>query len=97
LLEYDNKVYLNNPSTGILIFDVYGTYYKTISVKNVKQFQVIGEWIYYLSEKKARAINIKTTVEKQFEMPVSEFQNFRLEMGILMIQNNNSISLYSEE
>ncbi len=30
LLEYDNKVYLNNPSTGILIFDIYGTYYKTI-------------------------------------------------------------------
>jgi hypothetical protein len=61
------------------------------------QFQVINDWIYYASENKVRATNIKTTVEKQFELPVSEFQNFRLEMGILMIQDKNSISLYSEE
>jgi hypothetical protein len=97
LLEYDNKVYLNNPSTGILIFDVYGTYFKTIPIKNIVQFQVINDWIYYASENKVRATNIKTTEEKQFEIPVSEFQNFRLEMGILMIQEKNSISLYSEE
>lgn len=97
LLEYDNKVYLNNPSTGLLIFDVYGTYYKTIPIKNMEQFQVIGDWIYFISEQKAKAYNVKTTEEKQFEMPVSEFQNFRLEMGILMIRNKDLISIYSEE
>ena len=36
LLEYNNKIYINNPSTGILIFDIYGTYYKTIPVKNLQ-------------------------------------------------------------
>ncbi|OFY82632.1 MAG: hypothetical protein A3F72_11970 [Bacteroidetes bacterium RIFCSPLOWO2_12_FULL_35_15] len=97
LLEYDNKVYLNNPSTGILIFDIYGTYYKTIPIKNMEQFQVISDWIYFISERKAKAYNIKTTEEKEFEMPLTEFQNFRLEMGILMIQDKNSISIYSEE
>lgn len=97
LLEYDNKVYLNNPSTGILIFDIYGTYYKTIPIKNMEQFQVISDWIYFISEKKAKAYNIKTTEEKEFEMPVTEFQSFRLEMGILIIQNKDSISIYSEE
>ncbi len=97
ILEYDNRVYLNNPKTGILVFDVYGTFYKTIPVKNAQQFQPIADWIYYRSDKKVRAYNIKTTEEKEFEMPLNDFNNFRLEMGILMLQNEKSISLYSAE
>ncbi len=97
LLEYDNKVYLNNPSSGILIFDIYGTYYKTISVKKARCFQPIGDWVYFISDKKVKAYNVKTTEEKQFEMPLTDFQNFRLEMRILVLQNAKSINLYSAE
>jgi len=95
LLEYDNKVYLNNPSTGILIFDIYGTYFKTIPIKNLQQFQPIGDWIYYISDNKVKAYNTKTTDESQFEMPEREFKNFRLEMGALFLQTGKSISIYS--
>ncbi len=97
ILEYDNRVYLNNPKTGILIFDIYGTYYKTIPVKNATQFQPIGDWVYYLVDKKVKAYNIKTTEEKEFEMPLPDFRNFRLEMGILMLQIDKSIVLYSDK
>ncbi|MCW3086351.1 MAG: hypothetical protein JWP12_3717 [Bacteroidetes bacterium] len=97
LLEYDNKVYLNNPGSGILVFDVYGTYYKTIPVKNTKRFQPIGDWVYYMDGKTARAYNLKTTEEHQFDMPVSDFINFRLEMGLLMIQTDKGVSIYAAE
>lgn len=97
LLEYDNRVYLNNPKSGILIFDIYGTYYKTIPIKNANQFQPIGDWVYYLLDKKVKAYNIKTTEEKEFEMPISDFRNFRLEMDILMLQSDKSISLFSSK
>lgn len=97
ILEYDNRVFLNNPKTGILIFDIYGTYYKTIPVKNANQFQPIAEWIYYLADKKVKAYNIKTTEEKEFEMPIADFKNFRLEMDVLMLQNEKSISLFSSQ
>ncbi|MGQ0828953.1 MAG: hypothetical protein ACT4ON_11240 [Bacteroidota bacterium] len=97
LLEYDNKVYLNNPSSGILIFDIYGTYYKTIPAKNVKKFQPITDWVYFISDSKVKAYNTKTTEEKQFEMPLQDFKDFRLEMGILMLQTEKSIVLYSSE
>lgn len=97
LLEYDNKIYLNNPATGILIFDVYGTYYKTIPVKNALGFQPIGDWVYYLSDKKVKAYNVKTTEEKEFEMPLSEYENFRLEMNILILRTSKAISLYSAQ
>ncbi|MGZ4034709.1 MAG: hypothetical protein ACXVDT_15555 [Bacteroidia bacterium] len=97
LLEYDNKVYLNNPSTGILIFDVYGTYYKTVPVKNAACIQPIGDWIYYMEKDKVKAYNIKTEEEKEFNMPATKFNNFRIELGILMLRTPASISLYTAE
>ncbi len=97
VIEYDNRLYLNNPRSGILIFDIYGTYYKTIPVKNATGFQPIADWVYYQSDKKIKAYNIKTTEEKEFEMPLSDILNFRLEMGILMLQTEKSISLFSAE
>ncbi len=97
LLEYDNKVYLNNPSTGILIFDIYGTYYKTIPIKNLQRFQPITDWIYFISEKKIKAYNTKTTEEKEFEIPETDFINFRLENDVLILQNTNSVKLYSNQ
>ncbi len=97
LLENDNKVYLNNPSTGILVFDIYGTYYKTIPIKNLNQFQPINDWIYYTTDKKIKADNIKTTEQKEFEIPTTDFINFRLETDDLIIQDTASIKLYSPQ
>lgn len=97
LQEYDNKVYLNNPSTGILIFDVYGTYYKTLPVKNVQSFQPVGDQIYYMVNNQVKAYNIKTTDEIQFEMPLQEFHNFRIEMDVLVLQTADSINIYTAQ
>ena len=45
--ERDNYLYLNDPGTGILIFDKYGSYYKTIPVKGLSSFQVFNNRIIY--------------------------------------------------
>jgi hypothetical protein len=97
ILEYDNRVFLNNPRSGILIFDIYGTYYKTLPIKNAIQFQPIADWVYFREDKKVKAYHIKTAEEKEFDMPEADFVNFRLEMGVLMLQNENSITLFSAD
>ena len=97
LMEYNNRLYLNNHTTGILIFDIYGTYYKSIPMKDSPHFQPIGDWVYYISNKIVKAYNIVTTEEKQFDMPLTDFQNFRLETGTLIIKTKNSILLYASE
>jgi len=97
LLEYDNKVFLNNPLTGILIFDIYGTYYKTISIPGIQHFQPIGEWVYFMTvDNKIEAYHIKTSEIKQFTIPSENFINFRLETDILFLQNKDSILLYND-
>ncbi len=94
LMEYDNKVYLNNPTTGILVFDSYGTYYKTIPAKNVKRFQPIGDWVYYNVDTTIKAYNIKAADEITYEAPLSSFKNFRLEMNTLFLQTKDEIQVY---
>jgi hypothetical protein len=97
LLEYDNKVYLSNPETGILIFDVYGTYYKTVPVKNVQFFQPIGDLVYYKLSNEVKAYNIKTTEDVKFELPLAEFNSFRVEMDVLVLQTADAIVVYSAQ
>lgn len=50
MLERDNSLYLNDPDIGILIFDKYGSYYKTIPVKGLTSFQVFDRKIIYVQE-----------------------------------------------
>lgn len=50
LLEKDNRLFLNNPSTGILVFDIFGTYSKTIGIKGLKQFQVSEDRIFWYAQ-----------------------------------------------
>lgn len=97
MMEYDNKLYLNNPSSGIMIFDIYGTYYKTVPAKYVKQFQAIADWVYYKQDEKLRAYNIKTAEESEFQLPLAAFISFRLEMETLMLQTQEGISVFSAE
>lgn len=97
ITEHDNKVYINNPATGILIFDIYGTYYKTVPVKNAKEFQVIGDQIYYMTENKIKAYNIKTTEESEFNAPVNDFLGFRIEVETLFLRTANGISVYAAD
>jgi len=47
MLERDNFLYLNDPATGILIFDKYGSYFKTIPVKGLTSFQVFNRKLIY--------------------------------------------------
>jgi hypothetical protein len=95
LLEYDNKVYLSNPGTGILIFDIYGTYYKTIPIKEIRQFQPFNGRVFYSKGTAVQAYDLKTAEEQQYEIPVKEFKNFRLEMGILALQKDSVIQLFA--
>jgi hypothetical protein len=66
--ESGNYLYLNCPKEGILVFDIYGTFYKTIPIKNLKEFTIINGNVFYyensiLKEYQAQTFN---TIEKPF-------------------------------
>jgi hypothetical protein len=45
--EHNGYLYLNCPKEGILVFDIFGTYYKTIPIKNLTEFIIQNSNIIY--------------------------------------------------
>ena len=45
--ENEQKVYLNDPSLGLLVFDVFGSFEKTIDIKGLNTFQIISPHLIY--------------------------------------------------
>lgn len=69
MLEYNNRVYINDPVNGILVFDQFGSYFKTIPVTGLYQFQVKGNELLYLKENKLFAMDLKLLSEREISLP----------------------------
>jgi len=69
MVEYNNMVYLNDPLYGIFVFDRYGTYMKTIPVKNIPAFQIFSDRIFYLDKNILKSLDLKTYEEKTVQLP----------------------------
>lgn len=50
LQEFDNRLYVNDTLNGILVFDLFGTYYKTIPIKGADSFEVRPDVLYYFQD-----------------------------------------------
>jgi len=69
VVEYNNQVYLNDPENGILVFDIYGSYLKTIPIKGLKAFQVKEKYIVYVNANKQVETYDFFTLEQQIYAP----------------------------
>ncbi|MCG3166693.1 MAG: hypothetical protein POELPBGB_02473 [Bacteroidia bacterium] len=94
LHEWGDWIYLNNPETGILVFDIFGTYFKTIPLKGLTSFQIAGENLLYFKDGKLMAYNLKTLHEGEIQVPADKIQMLRIEKEKLMILTNESLKVY---
>lgn len=72
LIEANARVYLNSPNLGILVFDVFGNYIKTINLLNLDYFQVYEGQIFYVEDKKFKSYHLLSFLTKEIKMPVIE-------------------------
>ncbi len=87
--EHNNYVYLNCPNEGILVFDIYGTYYKTIPIKQLKEFNIINGDVFYYQNNILKQYQSSTfnTIEKPFSDTL---------IKTVYWQNNKYYKLYSD-
>lgn len=97
MCEFNNSVYLNNPSSGILVFDIFGTYVKTIPLLNLQKFQVSNEAIYFMKENKAFAYDLKTTEQTEIKLSENEYNEVRFEKGMIYARNKELIDILKTE
>jgi hypothetical protein len=94
LLEHNNFVYLNNPSTGILVFDIFGTYYKTIPLLHLDRFQVWDNDVFFTRDQKLYRYNHLNFTETEIELPENAEKGARVEKNTLVIGTQKGINIY---
>lgn len=97
LTEDGNLIFLNNPQTGILVFDNLGSYLKTIPIQNIISFQIIGDEIIYLKKREMKSYNLKTLSEKTMLVPNIDTTVVSMRIGKqkLYLQRKDKLELYS--
>lgn len=69
IIECDNQVYVNDPEIGILVFDFFGSYNKTIPLKGLHRFQVIQQQIVYQDSYQLKSYNPLSFELKELTLP----------------------------
>ncbi|MBC8147884.1 MAG: hypothetical protein H8E98_07875 [Bacteroidetes bacterium] len=95
LIEQNNFVYLNDPDNGILVFDRYCTYLKTIPFKNLKSFQIIENSIVFAQDTLLKSYNMESFEENIINISEKKFKSIRIENQKLYILTEKGINIYS--
>lgn len=96
MTEYNNHLYLNDPQIGILIFDIFGTYVKTIPIMGLNQFQINGETLFYSKNGSIYSFN-KISLNEQVIPYSMEFEQATVGMNTLYTLSNGNLRTYSLE
>lgn len=97
LVEFENKVYMNAPNIGVLVFDVFGNYIKTISLPNLEYFQLHEEQIFYVENKIFKVYNLFSFQTNEIKLPVLEdnLQQVCIAQEHLYIKYSNEIKIFA--
>lgn len=72
LIEYQNKIYLNSPDDGILVFDQYANYFKTIAIKDAAHIQLYEEKIFYVKQHEIYAYTLQSFLTQKIILPIND-------------------------
>jgi hypothetical protein len=94
IAESNNHVYLNDPNIGILMFDIFGTYLKTIPIRDLDSFQVDELNLYYLIEGEISSFNFTTLEIKKIILPYQNIEQFRIEKNSIYSLRQHTLTKY---
>lgn len=95
VLERDNFVYLNDPEIGILVFDAYATYIKTIPLYGLNSFQKMQDRLLFFKEGKLFGYHLLTFATEEFVLPVEGCRNAVIEKDRLFLLQKHQLEIYS--
>lgn len=97
MIEHNSYLYLNCPDHGIYVFDMYGTFNKIISIKNLTAFQVSNNVLYYFNNNKYFAYDTKTFEEKSISYSDTLIKSVRIEKDRLYFQYSDSLKVLDNQ
>lgn len=95
ITEQNGKVFLNDSAKGVLVFDIYGTYNKTIFLKGLNHLQTNNDELIYFKNNKLKSYNLKTLEEHDLSLPAIDVLDARTEKEKLYLLKQKSIDIYT--
>ncbi len=94
MIQYNNRLYLNEAESGIYVFDHFGTYLKKIPLLGIKDMQVLEGVIGYLEGTNYCNYSLLDFESKCDSLPKGEIINARKEKKRFYIQYPKKIDIY---
>lgn len=95
MLEYDNRLYVNNPTVGILVFDIFGNYYKTIPLPGIYDFQFKEDELVYYKDGKLNTFHLKTLEQTETKLPDSTAVSVHISNDRLYVLTREALGIYT--
>jgi hypothetical protein len=95
LYDNDDRVFVNDTANGILVFDVFATYVKTIPVKGCNEIKVIENELFYQQGGILYKYQFKTFTTQSWPLPEAESaQDISIEKNRLFLLKTGEIRIY---
>ncbi len=94
MVEFANRLYVNNPSTGILVFDIFGTYMRTIPLHIVKRFQVHESELVFHENGVLKRYNFQSDQYQEIPLPEGS-TNAELQKNRVWVQYAEKVVVYT--
>ncbi|MFT6322555.1 MAG: hypothetical protein ACJAWO_000096 [Halieaceae bacterium] len=92
--EFNNWLYVNDPSQGILVFDWYGSYTKTIPVAGINKFVVRANRLFFIKDRKIQYYHLQTKQFLELHIPNMEYVDFTIFDDKLLLITQNELLIY---
>lgn len=86
--EHESRLYMNDPENGILVFDLFGTYMRTIPITGVDRFEVRGHRLFHVVQGELHVYDMRRFDTVPFTIPGGtppDLRDARVERGQLFL------------
>ena len=91
MTEWGNNLYLVDEKNGVFVFDIFGTYKKTIPIYGLKSIQVSEKGLFYIEEKKLKYYDFESFLFQEISTPLTTIDNALISSKMLYIEQANRI------
>ncbi len=96
LMESNQAIFLNVPDLGIIVFDTFGKYLKTIPIRSIKYLQVTNEMIHFIEDGIWQIFELRSLTQTRVNLPElkNSVQKVRIEKDRIYILEGNVVKIF---
>lgn len=88
------RIYVCDSSSGILVFDVFANYLKTIPITGILELRMVKDELFYVRNKQLISYRTSTYQRDTMNLPKANFIDFCIEKDRLFLMDSNLVQIY---